>query len=43
MDFGHDIAYDISQVGGGNYFCLSDDYRMVSVFDESANRPMPAS
>ncbi len=34
VDFGHDIAYDISQVRGGNYFFLSDYDRMVSVFDE---------
>jgi Ca-activated chloride channel family protein len=33
-DFGQEIAYDISQVRGGNYFFLSDYDRIVSVFDE---------
>lgn len=33
-DFGHDIAYDISQVRGANYFFLGDYDRIVSVFDE---------
>ncbi|MGB2986833.1 MAG: VWA domain-containing protein [Phycisphaerae bacterium] len=33
-DFGHEIAYDISQVRGGNYFFLSDYDRIVTVFDE---------
>jgi Ca-activated chloride channel family protein len=33
-DFGQELAYDISQVRGGNYFFLSDYDRIVSVFDE---------
>ena len=33
-DFGHEVAYDISQVRGGNYFFLSDYDRIVSVFDQ---------
>ncbi len=33
-DFGHEIAYDISQVRGGNYYFLSDYGRIVSVFDD---------
>jgi len=33
-DFGQELAYDISQVRGGNYFVLSDYDRIVSVFDE---------
>lgn len=31
--FGHEVAYDISQVRGGNYFFLSDYDRIVDVFD----------
>lgn len=34
VDFGHDVAFAISQVRGGNYFFLSDFDRIVSVFDE---------
>jgi len=34
VDFGHEVAYEISQVRGGNYFFLSDYDRIVSVFDE---------
>ncbi len=33
-NFGHEVAYDIAQVRGGNYFFLSDYDRIVSVFDE---------
>jgi len=33
-DFGQELAYDISQVRGGNLFYLSDYERMVTVFDE---------
>ncbi len=33
-DFGHEIAYDISQVRGGNYYFLSDYDRIVAVFDD---------
>ena len=33
-DFGQDIAYEISQIRGGNYFFLSDYERIVSVFEE---------
>jgi len=33
-DFGHEVAYDVSQVRGGNYFFLSDYDRIVSVFNE---------
>lgn len=33
-DFGQALAYDISQVRGGNYFFLSDYDRIVGVFDE---------
>lgn len=33
-DFGQQLAFDISQVRGGNYFVLSDYERIVSVFDE---------
>jgi len=32
--FGHEVAYDISQIRGGNYFFLSDYERIVGVFDE---------
>ncbi len=32
--FGHEIAFDIAQVRGGNYFFLNDYDRIVSVFDE---------
>jgi len=32
-NFGHEIAYDIAQVRGGNYFFLSDYDRIVTVFD----------
>ncbi len=32
-DFGHHIAYEISQKRGGNYFFLSDYERIVNVFD----------
>lgn len=32
--FGDEVAYDISQVRGGNYFFLGDYDRIVSVFDE---------
>jgi Ca-activated chloride channel homolog len=32
--FGNEVAFDISQVRGGNYFFLSDYERIVSVFDE---------
>ncbi|GEM_PF-1433417 len=31
--FGHEVAYEISQVRGGNYFFLSDYDRIVDVFD----------
>lgn len=34
IDFGHEVAYEISQVRGGSYFFLSDYDRIVSVFDE---------
>ncbi|MFQ5590584.1 MAG: VWA domain-containing protein [Phycisphaerae bacterium] len=34
VDFGHEVAFEISQVRGGNYFFLSDYERIVSVFDE---------
>ncbi len=33
-DFGYEIAFDISQVRGGNYYFLSDYDRIVSVFDD---------
>ena len=33
-DFGHEVAYNISQIRGGNYFFLSDYDRIVTVFDE---------
>jgi len=33
-DFGQQLAFDISQVRGGNFFFLSDYERIVSVFDE---------
>ena len=33
-DFGHEVAYDISLIRGGNYFFLSDYERIVTVFDE---------
>jgi len=33
-DFGHDIAFKLSQKRGSNYFFLSDYDRIVSVFDE---------
>jgi Ca-activated chloride channel family protein len=33
-DIGQDLAYEISQVRGGNYFFLSDYERIVTVFDE---------
>jgi len=33
-NFGYEVAYDIAQVRGGNYFFLSDYDRIVSVFDE---------
>jgi Ca-activated chloride channel family protein len=33
-DFGHEIAYDISHIRGGNYVFLSDYDRIVTVFDE---------
>jgi Ca-activated chloride channel family protein len=33
-DFGDELAYEISQVRGGNYYFLSDYDRIVSVFDE---------
>jgi len=32
--FGHEVAYEISQIRGGNYFFLSDYDRIVSVFDD---------
>jgi len=34
FDFGHEVALDISQVRGANYFFLSSYERIVSVFDE---------
>ncbi|MHC4697558.1 MAG: vWA domain-containing protein [Planctomycetota bacterium] len=34
VDFGHEVAFEISQVRGANYFFLSDYDRIVSVFDE---------
>jgi Ca-activated chloride channel family protein len=34
LHFGTELAYDISQVRGGNYFFLSDYDRIVGVFDE---------
>lgn len=33
-DFGDEIANDISQVPGGNYYFLSDYERIITVFDE---------
>lgn len=33
-DFGDELAQDIAQVRGGNYFLLGDYDRVVSVFDE---------
>ncbi len=32
-DFGHEVAYDIAQIEGGNYFFLSDYDRIVTIFD----------
>jgi Ca-activated chloride channel family protein len=32
--FGHDVAFDISQIRGANYFFLSTYDRIVTVFDE---------
>ena len=34
VDFEDELAYDISQVRGGNYFYLGDYERIVTVFDE---------
>lgn len=34
VDFGHEVALDIAQVRGGNYFFLGDYDRIVSVLDE---------
>lgn len=34
VDFGAELAYDISQIRGGNYFFLGDYERIISVFDE---------
>lgn len=34
VNFGNELAYDISQVRGGNYFFLGDYERIVTVFDE---------
>lgn len=34
LDFGAELAYDISQVRGGNYFFLGDYERIIGVFDE---------
>lgn len=32
--FGHEVAFDIAQIRGGNYFFLSDYDRIVGVFDD---------
>jgi Ca-activated chloride channel homolog len=34
FNFDSDLAFDISQVRGGNYFFINDFERMVSLFDE---------
>lgn len=34
LDFGEELAQDIAQVRGGNFFYLNDFDRIVSVFDE---------
>lgn len=34
FDFGHEVAFDIAQVRGANYFFLSNYERIVSVFDD---------
>ncbi len=34
LDFGAELAHDISQVRGGNYFFLGDYERIIGVFDE---------
>ena len=34
VDFGDELAFDISQVRGGNFFFLSDYDRIITVFDE---------
>lgn len=33
-DFGQELAYDISQIRGGNFFFLNNYERMIEVFDE---------
>lgn len=37
VDFGDELAFEISQIRGGNYFFLSDYDRIVTVFDDEFN------